>query len=148
MLATLCHNVGRFFTNNVGSLRLAPLCLLTCMEINTVHCILSYRKIQNKIKFLKALEKKLSQAYLGSPYYNKAIDFNRAVSFHIPGGTISESTMNPHLYQLAQIESSMDEMNEYLVATTKLTEPGNRHITPALRRWADSDPETKVVRRV
>ena len=118
------------------------------MQALCIMCVHVIRKLQSKIRFLKALEKKLSQAYLGSSYYNKSIDFNRAVSFHIPGGTISESTMNPHLYQLAQIESSMDEMNEYLVATTKLTEPGNRNITPALRQWANSDSEVKVVRRV
>ena len=116
--------------------------MFVCVSV----CVfLLFRKIQNKIKFLKALEKKLSQAYLGSPYYNKAIDFNRAVSFHIPADKISEATVNPHLFHLSHLESSMDEIDEYLVPTCKLTEPGNRHITLALRKWADSDPETKVV---
>ena len=97
------------------------------------------------MKFLHVVENKLSKAFLGSKYYNKTIDVNRVVSFRVPADSFTRETTNPHVWDLAELESSMDEKEEHLVATSHLTEPGNRKRTPALRRWADQDPEMKEV---
>lgn len=91
------------------------------------------------------VEKKLSTAYLGSVYYNRTIDFNRTVSFHVPAPRYTNETVTPELLALGRLESSLDRVEDHLIATMFLTDPGNRHITAPLRRWADKDPEAKEV---
>ena len=97
------------------------------------------------MKFLHVVENKLSKAFLGSNYYNRTIDVNRVVSFRVPTDSFSRETTNHHVWDLAELESSTDPKEEHLVSTSHLTEPGNRRKTPALRKWADKDPEMKEV---
>lgn len=91
------------------------------------------------------MENKLSKAFLGSKYYNKTIDVNRVVSFSVPADRLSRQTTHSNVWDLAQLESSQDIIEEHLVATSHLTEPGNRNKTAALRQWADKAPEMKEV---
>lgn len=102
-------------------------------------------RITNRLQFLRVVEKKLSTAYLGSVYYNRTIDFNRTVSFHVPAPRYTNETVTPELLALGRLESSLDRVEDHLIATMFLTDPGNRHITAPLRRWADKDPEAKEV---
>ena len=107
--------------------------------------ILFSLRVTNRIRFLKVVESKLSKSFLGTKYYNKAIDFNRVVTFRIPAEEgVTRDTVEEELLELANLESSEDPIDE-LVATKHLTEPGNRKKTAVMRRWADKDPEAKEV---
>ena len=69
------------------------------------------------------------------------------MTFRIPSteGFNKKTIQPPDLLDLANLESSEDSQEEMLVATTHLTEPGNRKKTAVMRRWADKDPEAKEV---
>jgi hypothetical protein len=102
------------------------------------HC-----SVNNRIKFLHVVESKLSKAYLGSNYYNKTIDVNRVVSFRIPAKELMKNSTHPNVWELAQLKSSLDDIGDYLIPTSHLTEPGNRRKTAMLKKWAEKDPEAK-----
>lgn len=70
------------------------------------------------------------------------------VSFLVPAEDLSRETTHPDVWDLAQLKSSQDNIEEHLVATSHLTEPGNRNSTAALRQWAGTVPEIKEVKNV
>ena len=116
-------------------------------QSHSLYIFSSNSRVTNRIRFLKVVENKLSKSFLGTKYYNKAKDFNRVVTFKIPSseGYTRDTVQPPDLLELASLEASEDCWAELLVATTHLTEPGNRKKTAVLRRWADRDPEAKEV---